>query len=201
MNGDQNLTKVGKLRDFQPSTCLSLCHTFPAETPPLFLSSVCKCRPVPLCFFSSEACCSPAPTGAADFRAAVQTEGLSELARASAPFRAVRRDLGDFDHKHHGVSVLVAERTADHVHGVLVRHSPETLAVHRQQFVAGLQKHKRRMSFDNQRWCFQPPCFPVSSGAFWQTLSINLRRLCPFGRSLIYATEKWGSANPWIYLL
>lgn len=66
---------------------------------------------------------------------------LAELSQQD-PLRLVSAgygDLRDLDHEKHGVSGLVAKRTANRVHGVLVCHSLQALAIHRQQFIPRLQ--------------------------------------------------------------
>lgn len=49
-------------------------------------------------------------------------------------------DLGDLDYKNHRVFGLVAERSANHIHCVLMSHSLQTLAVHRQQLIPCLRR-------------------------------------------------------------
>ena len=51
-------------------------------------------------------------------------------------------DQGDLHHKKHRVLVLVAERTANHGHGMLMHHSLQTLAIHRHQLIACLKQIK-----------------------------------------------------------
>lgn len=52
------------------------------------------------------------------------------------------RDRGDLHHKNHRVLVLVAERTANHVHRMSMHHSLQTLTIHRQQLISCLKMIK-----------------------------------------------------------
>lgn len=146
--------------------CVSVTR-FQLRLLPLFLQASSENRPVPHFFLRSESCCSPAPPGAADFRVlharvAVWTAGFAELTSASlgaASEGCWRGPLGPWPRKPWGLWPCCWTRGESRPRRAGASLPPDSRRP-RTAVRTPPAKHKRRMRFHNQRWCFQPPCFP-----------------------------------------